>query len=241
MPHQVDTALMRSSRRLHRTLTRYGAYPVLFATALCGLLFAGRAYLSRTWTFYFLLWNLFLAWVPYLGSLTAIWLHKRFPHRWWLTLLPGIVTVAFFPNAPYIVTDFLHLVTRPPVPLWYDIGLLASFALTGLFLGTYALRILQMMVTTWLGHIFGWIFALIVIGLSGMGIYVGRFLRWNSWDLLTQPKAIFYDLAVRLRYPWHYPGTYGVTLLFAALLLVFYLAITLRPEDDPSSIAQTAP
>lgn len=206
---------------------------MLLATALCGLLFAGRAYLSRTWTFYFLLWNLFLAWIPYLGSLMATWLHQRFPRQWWALLLPGVVTVAFFPNAPYIVTDFLHLVERPPVPLWYDIGLLASFALTGLYLGTYALRILQIIVTAWVGRVLGWIFALVVIGLSGMGIYVGRFLRWNSWDLLTQPRAIFYDLAVRLRYPWNYPDTYGVTLLFAALLLIFYLAVTLRPEGSP--------
>jgi uncharacterized membrane protein len=237
MPHQVDTMLIRSGQRMHQTFIRYGAYPVLFATAFCALLFAGRAYLSRTWTFYFLLWNLFLAWIPYVGSLTAVWLQKRFPKQWWLLLFPGLVTVAFFPNAPYIVTDFLHLVQRPPVPLWYDIGLLASFALTGLYLGTYALRILQIIVTAWVGRVLGWVFSLVVIGLSGMGIYVGRFLRWNSWDLLTQPKAIFYDLAVRLRYPWHYPDTYGVTLLFGALLLVFYLAITLRPESDPAPIA----
>ena len=234
MPHQVDTALIRSGQRLHLTLTRYGAYPVLFATALCGLLFAGRAYRSRTWTFSFLLWNLFLAWIPYIGSLVAVWLQQRFPRQWGLLLFPGLVTVAFFPNAPYIVTDFLHLVARPPVPLWYEIGLLTSFALTGLYLGTYALRILQILITKWAGRVLGWIFALVVIGLSGMGIYVGRFLRWNSWDLLTRPKAIFYDLAVRLRYPWRYPDTYGVTLLFAALLLTFYLALTLRPEGRPA-------
>ncbi|MGC9399488.1 MAG: DUF1361 domain-containing protein [Anaerolineae bacterium] len=233
MYHHVDEMLIRAGRRLHAALLRYGGYPMLLATGLSTLLFAGRVYLSRTWVFAFLLWNLFLAWVPYLGSLLAVWLHHRIPRHWGLLLLPGLVTVAFFPNAPYIVTDFLHLVERPPVPLWYDIGLLTSFALTGLYLATYALRILQTVVTAWVGRVLGWGFVVVVVALSGMGIYVGRFLRWNSWDLLTRPRAVFYDLAIRLRYPWRYPGTYGVTLLFAGLLLVFYLAVTLRPEGEP--------
>ena len=229
MTHKVDTAMLRWLSGLHGFLAQVGFYPVALSTLLCFSLYVTRAYLSRTWTFYFLLWNLFLAWIPYLSSLVAARLHQTHPRRWWALLLPGLLSIAFFPNAPYIVTDFLHLAERSPIPLWFDIGLLASFAWTGIVLGSYALRILQTIVKAWIGTFLSWVFALGVVTLSGMGIYMGRFLRWNSWDLVTQPKAILYDLAVRLRHPLGNLGTYGVTLLFAALMFVCYLALTLGP------------
>ncbi len=214
-------------RHPHRFLRAHGAYPVLFATALCVGLFSYRAYLSRTWTYYFLLWNLFLAWVPYLSSLTAAVLYRRYPQRWWLLFLPAGVAVAFFPNAPYIVTDFFHLAQRPFVPLWYDLGLLAMFAWTGIALGIYALRLLHQIVEELAGGVVGWAFTGGVLALSGMGIYLGRFLRWNSWDLLVQPKAVLYDVAIRVRDP--HPQTIGVTLLFSGLSLACYLALVWGP------------
>jgi len=232
MKHKYDELLLKFFSWLHHFLQQQGFYPAMLSTLLCLGLFAGRAYLSKTWTFYFLLWNLFLAWVPYLGSLAAAYLHERHPRHWWMLVPLGVISVAFFPNAPYIVTDFLHLSERPPVPLWYDIGLLASFAWTGIVMGVYALHVLQEIVKGWIGVLLSWLFVLIVIGLSGMGIYMGRFLRWNSWDLVLQPKAVLYDIAVRLRHPLGNPGTYGVTLLYAALMFVCYLAVTAGPSSQ---------
>jgi uncharacterized membrane protein len=223
---------LRVGRRLHRLLKEQGLYPVVAASALCVGLFAFRAYLSRRWTYYFLLWNLFLAWIPYLASLWVVALHRRHPRRWWLLLLPGALSVAFFPNAPYIITDFFHLAERPPVPLWYDLGLLATFAWTGVVLGVYALRLLQNVVARLAGRVVGWLFALSVLGLSGVGIYLGRFLRWNSWDLLLRPKAVLYDVAVRVRHHLGHPQTVGVTLLFGALLTACYLALILAPTSE---------
>jgi len=77
-------------------------------------------------SYIFLVWNLFLAWVPYGWSLWAATIQRRYPRDWWRLLLPGALWLLFFPNAPYIITDFVHLYQRPPVPLWYDIGLLAA-------------------------------------------------------------------------------------------------------------------
>ena len=230
--HKYDVWLLKSGGKLHKFLTEQGTYAVACSTLLCFLLWAARVYWSRSWTFRFMLWNLFLAWIPYLCSLWAWRWHRARPRRWWRLLLPGVIGIAFFPNAPYIVTDFLHLVVRDPIPLWFDIGLLASFSWTGIVLGVYALRIMQRIVQVWLGRILGWLFVLVVIGLSGTGIYMGRFLRWNSWDLVTQPKAILYDLAVRLRYPLGYKHTYAFTLLFAGLMFVCYLTIVLGPHTD---------
>ncbi|MBN1876609.1 MAG: DUF1361 domain-containing protein [Anaerolineae bacterium] len=231
LEHKYDVFLRNSLSQFHHFLVQQGFYPVALSSLLCFGLYGTRVYLSKMWTFTFLLWNLFLAWVPYLCSMWAIRLQQKHPRQWWLLLIPCAIGIAFFPNAPYIVTDFLHLRERSDIPLWYDIGLLASFAWTGIVLGSYALRLMQEIVKVWLGVLLSWAFVFVVLGLSGMGVYMGRFLRWNSWDLVLQPKAILYDVAVRLRYPTGHLSTYGVTLLFAALMFVCYLALTAGPAS----------
>lgn len=182
--------------------------------------------LRHTLIYSFLIWNLFLAWIPYLCSLWAAHLHQRHPDRWWYLLMPGVLWLLFFPNAPYILTDFLHLRARAPIPIWYDIGMLSVFAWTGLFLAVYSLYTMQTLVRAFLASVASWLFVLGSLGLGGLGVYIGRFLRWNSWDLLVQPHSVLTDVAIRLANPGSYPGTLGVTLLFAAFLLVCYLTLT---------------
>lgn len=214
---------------LHNFSKIHGVYPVALSTLLCVGLFALRAYLSRSWTFRFLLWNLFLAWVPYLGSLWASYIQQRNPKQWWRLLFPLALSVVFLPNAPYIITDFFHLTERFPIPLWYDIGFLASFAWTGIILAIYTLSLMQAIIKTRLGTLLSWGFVVINIALSGLGIYLGRFLRWNSWDLVTQPQAVLNDVAQHISQPWAYPRTIGVSLLFAALVFASYLAFVAGP------------
>ena len=216
-------------RRTHHFFIQQGAYPVLLSTALAISLYTGRVLQSERLTFLFLVWNLFLAWIPYLASVGAIYFHQRYPRKWWLLLPPAALWLAFFPNAPYILTDLLHLAYRPPVPYWYDIGLLIVFAWTGLFLGIYSLRLMQGMVQDYAGGVVGWMFVLASLGLSGLGIYMGRFLRWNSWDLVFHPQAVVSDVAVRLANPLDNPRTVGVTMLFAAILFISYVTLTAVP------------
>jgi uncharacterized membrane protein len=217
-------------RQTHRFLIQQGAYPVLLSTALAFSLYLGRVVLSQRLTFLFLVWNLFLAWIPYLASLGAICFHQRYPRKWWLLLPPAALWLAFFPNAPYILTDLLHLAYRSPVPYWYDIGLLIVFAWTGLFLGIYSLRLMQGMVQDYMGMVLGWAFVLISLGLSGLGIYMGRFLRWNSWDLVFHPQEVLTEVVVRLVNPLENLQTVGVTMLFAAILFITYLTLTAMPS-----------
>lgn len=221
-------ALVHRLSQGHRIVVRQALYPAVLASVLAAVLLGGRVYRGRTITYVFLLWNLFLAWIPYLGSLWADRLHRRHPRRWWYLVGPGLLWLAFFPNAPYIVTDFWHLQERPPIPLWYDIGMLSSFALAGLFLAVFSLRIMQGLVRHHLGTILSWFFVIVVLGLGGLGIYLGRFLRWNSWDLLLHPRDVLGDVAVRLIDPLSHPQTIGVTFLFAAIMFVCYLALVSR-------------
>lgn len=214
--------------QFHRFAVRQGLYPVVLSTLLACLFLTGRIYLSRNLTYIFLVWNLFLAWVPFLLSL---WISATYQQsrRWWYLLALGLVWLTFFPNAPYIVTDFFHLQHRPPVPIWYDLGLLSIFAWTGLFLAVYSLRAMQMLVRSIAGSLAGWLFVGGVVGLSGLGIYLGRFLGWNSWDLFFQPQAVLADILIRLTNPLQHAATFGVSFMFSLFLLACYLTITAAP------------
>jgi uncharacterized membrane protein len=213
--------------RMHRFLIGQMTYPILLSTFLSLALYLGRVYLSGRWVIYGnLVWNLFLAWIPYIFSVGAAALHRLLPKAGILLVVPGILWLVFFPNAPYIVTDFLHLEQRPSVPLLYDILLLASFAWTGLFLAIASLRTMQALVKIYLGNLISWIFVAVALGLSGLGIYLGRFERWNTWDLLFHFETILKETAKRMLNPMDNLRFIGFTVLFTAFLLVCYLTFT---------------
>lgn len=209
-------------QRLNRFLGNQYFYPLLLSSALAIGLYAGRVMMYETRTFGFLVWNLVLAWLPYIWSLWALSIHRRYPRRWWWLLLPGALWLLFFPNAPYIVTDFLHLYQRLRVPLWYDIGLLISFAWAGCFLAVASLSMMHAIIKDYVGDRWSWLIVIAIIGLSGLGVYVGRFLRWNSWDLVLYPQLVLRDIGHRVIHPLGHSQVYGVTLMFAAFLFVCY-------------------
>lgn len=216
--------MLTQLRNFHRFLADHLFYPLALSSGLSLGYFLLRVIISRNiWIYLNLVWNLFLAWMPYWFSVWAIWLEKRYPGKWLRWLIPAGLWLAFFPNAPYILTDFFHLEERPYLPLWFDIGLLAAFAWTGFLLGIVSLRMMHILVEEYLGRILGWVFAIAALGLSGLGLYLGRFSRWNSWDLILQPAEIFKEILTRLADPLNNRGFYGFTLMFTSILLVSYL------------------
>ncbi len=218
--------------QLHRFMINRSLYPVVLSSLLACGIFAGRVYLSRSWTYRFLVWNLFLAWVPYVFSLWIAYQHQRRPERLWYLIVPAGLWLIFFPNAPYILTDLWHLQTRPPVPVWYDLGMFIAFAWTGCFLGIASLRVMQTLVKTLMGRLASWVFVIAISGLSGLGIYMGLFLRWNSWDLLVRPGSILANVTTQLIHPRRHLQMYGFTLLFTAVLLVCYLTVTSLQNNE---------
>lgn len=211
-------------KKVHRFFSGQLFYPILLSSALAVTIYLSRIYLSHNWLIYRnLVWNLFLAWVPYGFSILAAGLYQFFPRQWWLLIIPGGLWLLFFPNAAYIVTDFSHLGERPYVPLWYDILLLATFAWTGIFLAITSLRTMQVLVKSYLGGFMSWIFVAIAMGLNGLGIYLGRFERWNSWDFFLHPRTILVDIARRFANPFDNLRFFGFTILITAFLIVCYL------------------
>jgi uncharacterized membrane protein len=123
---------------------------------------------------------------------------------------------AALPNAPYLITDLIHLYQRPEIPLWYDIGLLMSFVWAGCFLAVASLNMMHQIIRDYVGRAGSWIIVMGMLGLCGLGIYMGRFLRWNSWDIFLYPTDVLGDIGHRLIHPFSHMQAYGVTSFLAA-------------------------
>ena len=199
---------------------------VVVSMLLCWCVCMIAVRIERTGSGYyaFLLANLFLAGVPlFFSTILRIADHWEVP---WTIQLPILTLwLLFLPNAPYILTDILHLTRASHAPAWYDLALLLSCSGTGLLLGYLSLIDVQGIVGRAFGTACGWIFAVVSLVLSGFAIYLGRFLRWNSWDVLVDPTLVFQLMGAMLR-PWAHGRALGVTLIFGVILALGY--ITLR-------------
>jgi len=182
-------------------------------------------------SFIFLVWNLFLAWVPYWISLSLKKMEDRKANNWIVGLLLGSWLV-FFPNAPYILTDLLHLQNRHPVPHWYDLMLIASFAWTGLMLGFASLSVVQDFLRKRMKTWKAWSLIILAIGLCGFGVFLGRFQRWNTWDILTNPMSLVEDLGHILLHPVQFANQLGLAIVLSVFLLLGYLTITVLAKTD---------
>ena len=222
--------------RSHATRSHAALFVVLGSgSAMCLALVAGRTVYSHTGHFQFLIWNLFLAWIPpVLAALIyRIAILRRDPARW-IVVPAALVWLLFFPNAPYIVTDFVHLGQfHDNVPGWFDVMLVAWYAWTGLLLGVVSLRLMQEIVARAKGNTAGWLFVVLVTAAGSVGIYLGRFLRWNSWNLFRAPLALADTGWDRVSRPDAGELMLGFAVLFALLFLFVYVTAYLlwRPRD----------
>jgi uncharacterized membrane protein len=222
---------------------KFGIFFLLLAASLVSISLAlFRMTRSDSLNYRFLVWNLLLAWIPFLFAVVAYASAiTRKPVMYIVIFACAIAWLIFFPNAPYILTDFQHLsITDIYVPVWFDVILLIWFAWTGLLLGIVSLYLMQEIVNRWINPAAGWMFAVAVIVLSSFGIYLGRFGRWNSWDLWQNPTAVGRDVYDVLRHPKANLSVLGFTLIFTLFFFFIYLAIYFigkvmseRQKNDP--------
>lgn len=172
--------------------------------------------------------NLRLAWIPFLAAILAN-ASTRWRRLFYFAMpVSTLVWLIFFPNAPYLLTDFQHLSDVGGYsPLWFNVIVLVWFAWTGLLLGIASLYLMQEIISRRLGTAAGWIFVVGATILSSIGVFLGRFLRWNSWDLLQDPLMIAQDMYGIVRHPISNLPTYGFTILFTLLILFIYVTIYL--------------
>jgi len=210
--------------RTHQQMLVVGALGV--SSTLATVLYTVRVVRTQSPAYSFLIWNLFLAWLPMWFALAAYNAHKKESRaRWLLVLGWASMWLLFMPNTFYLVTDIVNLYYQPNMLFWYDVIVFAAFIWTGVSLGLVSLFLMQEIVRKTAGRLVSWLFALGVLGLSSFGIYLGRFLRWNSWDIFANPVPLLADIAGTVRHPIANPQAYIFSIVFTIFILSTYLSL----------------
>lgn len=223
-------AQLKQARRFNETVLLF------FFSTLCLLLSIIRVLYTATPMFLFLNWNLFLAFIPWALS-SALIVYPQLQQKK-LAVVGLLATwLLFFPNAPYILTDLFHLKHALSMPMWFDLLLILSFAWVGLLFGFMSLwdieKILKKyLITSRLKGLLSYrlsipFFSSVLLFIGSFGIYLGRYLRWNSWDIIAEPFALIYDIGDRFISPFDHPRTWGVTLFMGLFLNVVYWSLRL--------------
>ncbi|WP_462222166.1 DUF1361 domain-containing protein [Ferruginibacter sp.] len=172
------------------------------------------------------MWNIFLAWVPLIisGSFKKITGSRK-----WKQLFVFCCWLVFFPNALYIVTDLIHLEQETIVPKWFDAILIFSSSIVGLIMAFVSLfRVHQFLQFHFSSRITERLIVSILF-LASFGVYLGRFLRWNSWDIISNPFGLIISIGERFIFPFQHLKTWGITFILTTLFYLLYLIIKKLP------------
>lgn len=198
---------------------------LLLGSAVSLLFYALGAFSTGWWERHYLVWNLFLAWVAFGLS---IWLHSMLIHRRWSAWLPLILTVVwlcFLPNTFYMLTDYIHVPEGDTANITYNVVLFTSFISVSVALGFASLALIHSELRRRVPARVAWGVVSVIILLVSLAIYIGRYLRWNTWDILTEPAGILFDMSERVLNPTAHPQTFITTFLFFVLLSTGYYAV----------------
>ena len=191
----------------------------LFSIALA---FARVVYTGQL-MFLSLIWNLFLGFIPFAFT-TYLMRRPHWIESKWKFALIGFAWLLFIPNAFYIITDLFHLEDRYVIPLWFDLTLIFSFAWNGLLLGILSVRQMEKVwETKWRGGELLFIYPVML--LNAFGIYIGRYLRYNSWDVVSNPLGLTEDIIYLLIHPIRNRFDWSMIFCFSIFMTLLYLTI----------------
>src|SRR6266545_695446 len=216
------------------------------ACAICIMLVLARVAYSDTGKHTGLIWNLFLAWIPFMLAYFAHAVSWRRVTLYLIIPFIAFLWLIFFPNAPYMLTDLQDLARKATdAPLWYDVIIVVWSSWTGMLLGVISLYLMQDIIIRNFGRTAGWVFVFVISALSSFGIYIGRFVRLNSWDILQNPTetaqeilGIVIDPSRRLA---AFTLLYTFFFLFVFLLLYSFSHMlreqVARTQDSPEQLS----
>ena len=200
-----------------------GLERMLLLTSAFGVaLFLIRWIVSSERLFSFLPWNLMLAFIPY-------YITRKFQQRpQWIEsgikfICIFLVWLLFIPNSFYIITDLFHLQLSEGMLRWFDLVLIFTFAWSGILLGIVSVSRMAAVVQHRFAIRHELVFLLPLMGLIAWGVYIGRFMRFNSWDVLTNPFELIADVGYMLIHPFRHAYSWSMVGCFAVLLLFLYL------------------
>jgi uncharacterized membrane protein len=194
--------------------------------AFIALLIFVRIMYSGKWSFIFLVWNLFLAWLPFIISSSF---KRVLKIEKWKQLFVFAVWLVFFPNALYIVTDLIHLNLETTIPKWFDAILLFTSCITGLMMAFISLIRVEKYLSYYFSSRIVNAQIVFILFVASFGVYLGRFLRWNSWDIISNPFDLLISIVQRFVFPFQHLQTWGVTILLTILFYLLYLTIKKLP------------
>jgi len=186
---------------------------ILYALVTFRMIYSSKLY------YLFLIWNTFLAVLPYVISEYDV----RCKSSKYKTIVLCFLTILFLPNALYLISDFEHLAERPPVPFFFDILLMFYASMLGLLFNVLAIRNIHKTILHYLKPKTANKLIAFIIILSGFGVYLGRYLRWNSWDIITHPKTLLLDCIYHSLHPNLFGYTWAVSIGYAFVLGFGYL------------------
>ena len=198
---------------------------LLFAPVMFGfLLLLARTIYTGQLTFLFLVWNLFLAFVPYFLSYTlthrSSWIENKRKFA-----LVFTVWLLFIPNSFYVITDLFHLYDSSEMPRWYDLLLIFCFAWNALLLGIMSVRHMEKILQGVWPRCPAWLLVFPIMLLNAAGIYIGRVLRYNSWDILVNPFHLLADSFHILMHPLQYKDAWAMVWVFSFFLSMIYITL----------------
>ncbi len=208
------------------------------ACLVCILLVVARIAYSDTRGNTGLIWNLFLAWIPFVLAYSAHAISWR--RNWLYLVIPAVafLWLIFFPNAPYMLTDLQDLARdRGGAPLWYDVIIVGWSSWTGMLLGVISLYLMQDIIFRAFGRFAGWAFVIIISGLSSFAMYIGRFVRLNSWDILQNPAETTVEILGLIIDPSKRLAAFTIlyTLFFLFIFLLLYSFSHMLTEQNARS------
>lgn len=217
---------LREHNRLNETIF------MAVITIVCFIFSMFRYFYTKDHFLLSLNWNLFLAFIPW--GLTSLMIVKPKLQSnklvLWFLLLAWFL---FFPNAPYIFTDLVHITQKTSMPLWFDLMLILTFAWVGLLFGLLSLWDLERILRKSLSQTWISVISVCLLFLGSLGIYIGRDLRWNSWDVIREPFGLIYDIGGILVHPFEHPRAWGMTLMmFVFLNMVYWSFSIIRKKDE---------
>lgn len=198
---------------------------LLASSGVSVLFLSVRMIVAGNTHFSFMVWNLFLAWLPVvfaLGLRLSITKHRL---QSWQNIVLLFLWLGFLPNAFYLISDLIHLQSSGETSILYDIAMMMSFIINGLILGYISIYIVHRQLLSKLPErTVNWFLAFVFMA-CGFAIYLGRYLRWNTWDIILNPFGLIVDLSERVVSPITHIQTYIVTLTFFILLGGTYAVI----------------
>ena len=207
--------------------TTFSFQKALFAfLGFIGLLIAVRIFYTGSKLYLFLVWNIFLAWVPFIISSGFAKLSNK---ATWKQVLIFCCWLAFFPNALYIVTDLIHLEIESSVPKWFDAVLLFSASVAGLMMAFISLYKAEVFLEKTRLSKFRPALIFLILFLGSFGVYLGRFLRWNSWDIISNPLKLILSIGHQIIAPFDHLQTWTVTGTLTVFFYLLYFSVKKMP------------